>query len=149
MIIYWNSKEQFNAGDKIELKAFSQVFLQQENAKDQIKLEFKDPFYCTYALSVRSKIFDPCCINHLSLLSGKRKDLRFAKMQDTKNNTALMLQKKSGLHKVLIQLGFLALYFYEDHQSHLLLLDDMELEVLRIDKFKYTDKKLNIEFNNN
>jgi len=150
MIIYYNSKETFKQGDKVQLKAFTQVFLQQENAKDQIKLELKDPEFCTYALSIRSKIFDPCCIEHLTMLLKKNeKIIKLAKMQDTKNNSAVMLSKKGGLHKTLIQLGFLALYFYEDHQTHMLLLDEMELEVLRVDLFRYKKKALNINFNNN
>ncbi len=149
MIVYYNTKEQFEVNDIITIKAFKKIPTQQENAKDEVKLDFQDPEFSTYALAVRCKVFDPLCNDHLHQLMKEKNNIRLSKLQDTLNNTAQIVNKNSGIHQALIKLGFRAAVFYEDNQAHLFTLDAIDMQVLRIDTFGWyqTTKKTPLNLN--
>ena len=137
MIVYYNTKKDFNKNDSISIKAFSKLHGGQENAKDEIKLDFEDPEFKTYALAIKCKVFNPLCVDHVHQLLQAKPDARIEKLQDTLNNTSQIFKKKGGIHQTLIKLGFRACLYFEDNQQHIFTLAELEMKVLRIDTFSW------------
>lgn len=110
------------------------LYIQEDEAKNELRLHTSD--FRTVAFAIKSKIFNPLCVEHQHRLLESGFNIQYSAMKDTSNNASIMLSKKTGIDKKIIGLGFFALIFYKKHKGYIYLLTDVKAKVLKLQDYK-------------
>jgi len=149
MVIYYTTKEKHEIGDFIKIDPFKFLHTQRETAIDEVKLHLQDPDCVVYSIEVLDNIFDANSFDGINFLTEHTSQLKqfnakfnIAKYNNPHNNRAYMIQRRSGLHNSLIANNYIGLYFYEDWQAHVFLLQELTTKILYKTTFSKVEKNL-------